>query len=389
MIDPDTRDQPIPAAELLPPRGRLRGWQVTLGLAGLAAIFGAGLLADGEFGAIVTAGLETSAFAVLALLAYLGLHRRRWRALAITYLLFLIGGAAVFTVLIGANLIFGMPDPDTPPDLTAEQAVQFLALIGGTGVAGLLGLLAFVPAVRRGVARWLPVDPESSVHTIALAAVVALTFIPLVPLAVLGEPPLLRLIAEGGAGARDDAGQLRDTLYAAIWLVPASFVAVGWGIERTWRVSLLRLGLIRPTLRQVLAGAAWAVLLVAAVQGLEFVIDAVWTAAGWPRTDESALDELFAFAATPLGAVVVGVTAGLGEELGVRGILQPRLGIVLSNLFFTSLHAFQYNVDGLLVVFALGLVLGVIRARSNTTVSAIAHGGYDFLLLLAIAAGVM
>ncbi|MCX7861282.1 MAG: hypothetical protein N2385_14415 [Chloroflexus sp.] len=41
--------------------------------------------------------------------------------------------------------------------------------------------------------------------------------------------------------------------------------------------------------------------------------------------------------------MVIGVTAGLGEELGVRGVLQPRLGIWLSNLFFTSLHAFQYN----------------------------------------------
>jgi len=85
---------------------------------------------------------------------------------------------------------------------------------------------------------------------------------------------------------------------------------------------------------------------------------------------------------SPPGAIVIGVTAGLGEELAVRGVLQPRLGILLSNVFFTSLHALQYNWDGLLSVFLLGLVLGVIRQRTNTTTSAITHGTYDAILVL-------
>jgi membrane protease YdiL (CAAX protease family) len=85
---------------------------------------------------------------------------------------------------------------------------------------------------------------------------------------------------------------------------------------------------------------------------------------------------------TPIGAVVIGVTAGLGEEAAVRGILQPRLGIVLSNLLFTGVHAFQYGFDALLVVFALGVVLGIIRRRTNTTVACITHGTYDFILVM-------
>jgi hypothetical protein len=55
----------------------------------------------------------------------------------------------------------------------------------------------------------------------------------------------------------------------------------------------------------------------------------------------------------------------------------------MSNLLFTSLHGFQYHWDALLSVFLAGLLLGMIRARSNTTTSAIVHGSYDFLLLLA------
>jgi hypothetical protein len=66
----------------------------------------------------------------------------------------------------------------------------------------------------------------------------------------------------------------------------------------------------------------------------------------------------------------------------VRGALQPRLGLLLSNLFFVSLHAFQYGFDALLSVFIVGLVLGIVRARSNTTTSSIVHGLYDFILVM-------
>jgi membrane protease YdiL (CAAX protease family) len=79
---------------------------------------------------------------------------------------------------------------------------------------------------------------------------------------------------------------------------------------------------------------------------------------------------------------VIGVTAGLGEELAVRGVLQPRLGILLPNLLFASLHALQYNFEGLLSVFLVGLILGLIRRRTNTSTSAIVHGAYDFWLIM-------
>jgi len=81
-------------------------------------------------------------------------------------------------------------------------------------------------------------------------------------------------------------------------------------------------------------------------------------------------------------ATIAAVVAGFGEELVFRGVLQPRLGILLPALMFTAVHALQYNFDALLQVFFLGIVFGVIRRRTNTTTSAIIHGGYDFVLLL-------
>jgi len=81
-------------------------------------------------------------------------------------------------------------------------------------------------------------------------------------------------------------------------------------------------------------------------------------------------------------ALVAGVTAGLGEEVIVRGLLQPRVGLLLANLCFVSVHALQYSWDGLLQVFLLGLALGLVRRRTNTTTSALVHGTYDALMIL-------
>jgi membrane protease YdiL (CAAX protease family) len=99
-------------------------------------------------------------------------------------------------------------------------------------------------------------------------------------------------------------------------------------------------------------------------------------------TDEEAIKELFGFTAGPVGAIVAAVVAGFGEELVFRGVLQPRLGIFLPALMFAAVHALQYNFDALLQVLFLGVVFGLIRKRTNTTTSAIIHGGYDFVLLL-------
>jgi len=124
------------------------------------------------------------------------------------------------------------------------------------------------------------------------------------------------------------------------------------------------------------------VALVAGANLLDMGTQWLWDTMGWPVTNQVAVERLMGYTLSPVGAVVVGVSAGLGEELAVRGVLQPRLGLLLSNLFFTGLHALQYNWDALVTVFVLGLVFGLVRNRTNTTTSAITHGSYDFLLTI-------
>jgi membrane protease YdiL (CAAX protease family) len=96
----------------------------------------------------------------------------------------------------------------------------------------------------------------------------------------------------------------------------------------------------------------------------------------------SAFSDLLKGVTNPLGAILIGVTAGIGEEMAFRGLLQPRIGLVFANLLFTSMHAFQYGFDAMLSVFIVGTILGIVRARTNTSTSAIVHGVYNFTLVM-------
>ena len=84
--------------------------------------------------------------------------------------------------------------------------------------------------------------------------------------------------------------------------------------------------------------------------------------------------------ATPFGIVSIGLAAAVGEEPIFRGALQPRFGLVLSSLLFALVHS-QYGISlATVIVLALGLVLGIIRQRTNTTTSIITHAVYNSTL---------
>lgn len=388
-------DPTLPLA-VEPPRRSIRPLLIS-GAVYLLLLVG-GTVMGGELGQIVLASLNTLPFALLAILAYLATDRTNaaWVASGI-WLLILIGGANVMGLILGVAGAFDLSIDVTPggaPTLRPGGGVSIVISIFGVALSIAATALCLIPAVRRRIARILPIDPASHVHALALACVVGVSIAFLAPLVALQRPPLLDLVAtaaeqDGGLGGeRGSEGLLRDQIYSLAWTIPAAILAVGFGVRRNLREALGRLGLVRPTPRQVLLGIGLAVLLAGAMQAVGTGIDVVWQALGWPQTDEEAFSELLSFAFSPLGAVVIGVTAGLGEELAVRGVLQPRMGIVLSNVFFTSLHALQYNWDALLIVFLVGMVCGLVRQRTNTTTAAIVHGVYNFsLIMLALAVG--
>jgi uncharacterized protein len=369
------------------------------------------LILGGPGGQFAADGIEVLPFVGLALLAYAGESNDVFRLLAIFYWILLIflavivgialTGLAEFDVSVlpvlqetsrtGKAPLGGLP-PFFFPGGPAKIAVTAIVCI----FAALVGALGFTRSARRAAARSLPAfDPESFVHAVALATVVALTLILFASLGAAGEPPFLSIInhfagADFGDVKNDfaeklgDANILVDQVYSFMWMVPMGIVVVGWPLHRTLPSALRRVGFVVPKPWHIALALGLAVSMATMMPGLvDPAIGRFWDLMGWPRTDEKAFEQLFKSMNSVIGACVIGVTAGVGEELFARGILQPRLGILLSNLFFVSLHALQYNWDALLSVFIAGLVLGVVRKKTNTTTSAIVHGTYDFLLVLA------
>lgn len=351
----------------------------------------AGFLLGEEASSFAAVGVLYVPFTLLALLAYLGQRSTAAKVLALIWLLFLFMGIAFGVLGTAAGAYSGAPLTDPEAAASADLGRVLRPVSQGVLIALIPALLVFLPVVRRGLARLLPIDPHSFVHTVALSVILAVTCTSFIPLLVFGAPPLLteafmKLAEE--SGALEEQSNLLSTVYTLVWAIPVAILAVGYGVRRSFQETLQRLGFVRPTARQIGIGAAAAVALVVGVNILDLGIGWLWESLGWARTDAEAFSELIAFAFNPLGAVVLAISAGVGEELGVRGVLQPRLGILLSNLFFTSLHAFQYNWDALLVVFLIGLVFGVLRKYTNTTTSALAHALYDFILVMLAIYGV-
>jgi membrane protease YdiL (CAAX protease family) len=188
---------------------------------------------------------------------------------------------------------------------------------------------------------------------------------------------------KSGLNLTGDELTVGSVLYGLLWAVPASFIAVGFPIKRTLREAQQRLALVWPTRRQVVIAVAAALVLALASSPFNYLIGVLWKALGLRMTNTDAVEALFKNAISPLGAVIVGISAGLGEELLFRGVLLPRMGIVLTALLFAALHAFQYNFDALIWILILGMVLGYARKKTNTTTCVLIHGTYDLTLLLA------
>jgi len=159
-----------------------------------------------------------------------------------------------------------------------------------------------------------------------------------------------------------------------------ALAGVGLLMRRDLRATLERLGLEWMTARQ------WGLVILVILLFLAFDYTVLWV---WQQlwTDSHALvgditANLFSNLVSPLTALAVGLSAGVGEELLFRGALQPRFGLVLTSLLFAIGHAHYGLSPAIVEVFVVGLVLGLVRLRTNTTACLVIHAGYDFLELL-------
>jgi membrane protease YdiL (CAAX protease family) len=238
------------------------------------------------------------------------------------------------------------------------------------------GILVTLPQGRYLLARLMPLDPHSPVHTLALVMAGYL----------VGQSALT--LSQGGLGSLADSAVpasitlfvLSEILFAIVGLFGVGFLVRRHGLQLA-----VRLGLEKPRPIHLLAGIGWIGLLVV----LQTIAGAAWA---FLNPEQAQLLEninrlLLAEVDNVWKWLILALAAGIGEELLFRGALQPVLGLGFTAVLFALVHVqYGYTPIMLFIVF-LAIVLGLVRRYYNTTIAIFVHVGYDFTLgLLALMA---
>lgn len=244
--------------------------------------------------------------------------------------------------------------------------------IGFMATSVIAATLASKP-VRDRAARLLPIEPDSPVHAFALVLAVILFGTQLSSL-LFSDP-----LASDQALSPLTLGDL--VAQEAPFLVLAA-AGVGLYIRRNPATTVERLGLVVPRWWQVTLALAAAGVFFAFGQLMDGLTH-LWTP-GVARQVDSTTQHLFGGLGTPAGIATLALAPGICEEVLFRGAIQPRLGLLVTALLFTSIHT-QYGISlDAMSVFVIALGLGLIRKYTNTTASCICHVTYNLMVGIGI-----
>jgi hypothetical protein len=252
--------------------------------------------------------------------------------------------------------------------LAAAGARLGVAAFAGLGAVACLALL--LPAVADACARRL-FRAAAPGHMLRLSAAFVVGGLWAGPAMWFVARDLLPgLLADPADLVAPDA--LAGSLVGGVVLALA---AAGLGARRGWRETFARLGLARPRLADALTIAAATVALWLLNSGAEW-LERAWLPDLWRH--DNAFGVALAGAMGPGRTLLLGLSAGVGEEITLRGALQPKLGIFLTALLFAVLHV-QYSWYAMLTLLLFGVLLGLVRRHSSTTVVIAVHALYDVL----------
>ncbi len=289
---------------------------------------------------------------------------RTWASQATGILAGLTSGA---TFLLGAVYFAGVLGP--PATGSAAMAI-------GTGImvtAVVAAVLTSNP-MRERVARLLNLDPDNPVHGLALV------------LAVILFGSQVSLVAFTDVLAADRSQPPLTVLDLLAQEVPFLIIAVtgvGLYIRRDATQTAARLGVVKPAWWQIALALAAAGVFFAFGQGVDS-LSHIFTP-GVAHNVDITTQHVFGGLGTPVGIAAISLLPAICEENLFRGALQPRLGLVVTALLFTSIHT-QYSISfDTFAVFVLALGLGLLRKYANTTTTIVSHATYNFVVSIGIA----
>jgi membrane protease YdiL (CAAX protease family) len=308
-----------------------------------------------------------AAFATILLANYLVLidndsYKRLfdWLLLALNLPVLAFGG---LVIILPAETL-----AEIEPSLTLAFPNQTLLGLMVMGIA-VWNILACLRPLRQQLARFLPLDPTSPVHTLAL-----------VLSGVLAGSTLLTLSQGGLEGLAETAVStpLIDFVFQQFLFVLLAVLGTGFLVRRPVPALLKRLGLERPSWSQIRFGLRWIAILVF----IQWAVGAIWTVTNPEQSDlvEGISNVLLGNFDTLGEWLILALGAGIGEEILFRGALQSIFGLWFTSFIFAIAHI-QYGFTLVtLLVFVISAALGYIRHRTNTTIAIFVHAGYDFVL---------
>ncbi len=246
-------------------------------------------------------------------------------------------------------------------------------------VWGILGIVSLIKPLRRILSKTIfsGLEVDTPAHTWALYIFLSAIVFSIYSITVFYNP---KVIIES---LKSLPLSMMACINAMSFLL-FSFIAAGVFIYKPFKQTAADLGLTKiswKTFRTLLLVAAC---LCVGIQGLEwflmffvsphtrFILGKIMHAMQPTQTSIGTL----------LTAMVVGITAGAGEETLFRGLMQPVFGVIPTAFLFMLIHS-HYGPTILLVeLFIIGLVLGMIRKKWNTTASIVVHSCFDFLALV-------
>ena len=270
----------------------------------------------------------------------------------------LAGFTAGATFLLGA---FELTGPSSGPRNPAGVDIGYM-------VTGLVAATLVSKPVRERLSRYLPIDPDNPVHSLALVLAVilfgtqvsAVVFTDVLA-ADLKIPPL----------------NIGDLLAQEAPFAVIAFAGVGLYIRRSFAASADRLGLVAPawwhiTLALGAAGAFW-------VMGeVSLWLSQMYTPDITTKVQNTS-DHLFGALGGPAGIAALALLPGFCEEVLFRGALQPRLGLLATSLLFAAIHT-EYGLSfDVATIFLIAIGLGLIRRYANTTATITCHVAYNLL----------
>lgn len=270
---------------------------------------------------------------------------------------------------VGIYLLFGIPG--------GLLTLAGLALIvnglneGPFALAiGLALLLPLISSFRKLLAKYTPYDPASPIDLTGLAILLTL-------IAFLGVSVLTTGDSSDDLVATSTFTLVVSLIVTMLTFVSLAYISVGYRFWRNGYEATERLGIRKPSIMTILIGVGYVipVLIMNLIGGLLTQIFQPDRTADLDQTLNAMTDGIL----TPAGALLIGLTAGIGEELFFRGALQPRFGIILTSFAFALMHT-QYELTWVILgMFGIGILLGLERQRYGTVAAIITHATMNII----------